>query len=125
MKTQLSLLLLFICLALSCEQPDTLAPSIIIVTPEENSSFLNGQAIDIAVDIEDDVMLHSYSLTILTPDNGEIKWTASQQINVQEFSIRESFLPEVKLTTSFLLKIEARDATGNENKTETEFQVNL
>lgn len=113
------------CLSLACEQPDTSTPIITIISPEENATFSNGQTIDISVDIKDDVSLHTYSLSILTPDNGESKWTSSRQISAAEHSIQGSFMPDVKLPTNFLFRVEATDGAGNRSMAESRFQVQL
>lgn len=104
-------------------QEDISAPEITISSPEDKAIFANGSTISIQASITENQELHSYVVRILTPGNGEVQFEREKHEHGQNIQVDESFTPDIKLDTDFLLRIEAEDHHGNSNTIEHTFQV--
>lgn len=97
-------------------EPDTQAPSIVLISPTDDAEYKERERITVEAEVTDDLALETVSLSVTLPD-GEtqtILTLSEDDFNDhREAAIRERFTPGTGLSGNITFTLEARDMAGH------------
>lgn len=112
-KFPIFLPLILLALVSACNKEDTKAPVITLNQPENGSTYINAQRLNINMNVRDETMIQEVHLIFRNLNNGEVYLESHTSIDNKSYDLHHQFTVSATSRDTCEMKVDCNDKAGN------------